>query len=57
MQLDYFGDAGSAMTMQVDRARQWALPESEPAELSPAPGDPATGQPSDYPQRAPRRLG
>jgi beta-glucanase (GH16 family) len=57
MQLDYFGDASGPTAMHMDWARQWALPESEPAELSLAPGDPATGQPSDYPQRAPRRLG
>jgi licheninase len=68
MQLDYFGDAtgvsiagpgidtgGTAMHM--DWARQWALPESEPAQLSLAPGDPATGQPGDHPERVPRTLG
>ncbi len=56
MQLDYFGDAGGGTAMHMDWAKQWALPESEPAELSLAPGDPATGQPDDYPDRAPRRL-
>lgn len=57
MQLDYFGDAGGPTAMHMDRASQWALPQSEPAELSLAPGAPATGQPEDYPDRAPRRLG
>jgi beta-glucanase (GH16 family) len=56
MQLDYFGDAGGGTSMHMDWASQWALPESEPAELSLAPGAPATGQPDDYPERAPRRL-
>ena len=31
MQLDYFGDAGGRTAMHMDRASQWALPESEPA--------------------------
>jgi licheninase len=57
MQLDYFPPAGGPAAMHMDWAMQWALPESEPAELSLAPGDPATGQPDDYPERAPRRLG
>lgn len=57
MQLDYFGDAGGPTAMHMDWASQWALPQSEPAELSLAPGAPATGQPEDYPDRAPRRLG
>jgi beta-glucanase (GH16 family) len=56
MQLDYFPPAGGPAAMHMDWAKQWALPESEPAELSLAPGDPATGQPDDYPDRAPRRL-
>ncbi|MCW2716519.1 glycoside hydrolase family 16 protein [Pseudonocardia sp.] len=56
MQLDYFGDARDGTAMHMDWAKQWALPESESAELSLAPGDPATGQPGDYPQRAPRLL-
>lgn len=57
MQLDYFGGAGAGTAMRMDWARQWALPQSEPAQLSLAPGDPATGQPRDHPERAPRRLG
>ncbi|GEL17882.1 hypothetical protein PA7_17190 [Pseudonocardia asaccharolytica DSM 44247 = NBRC 16224] len=57
MQLDYFPPAAGDAAMHLDWAKQWALPESEPAELSLAPGDPATGQPRDYPERAPRRLG
>jgi len=61
MQLDYFGGSGggrySGTAMHMDWARQWTLPESEPADLSLAPGEPATGQPGDYSQRAPRRLG
>ncbi|WP_170309036.1 glycoside hydrolase family 16 protein [Pseudonocardia hierapolitana] len=56
MQLDYFPPAGGPAAMHMDWAMQWALPESEPAELSLAPGDPATGQPDDFPERAPRRL-
>jgi len=40
--------------MHMDWSRQWALPESEPATLSLAPGDPATGQPRLYPDRKPR---
>ncbi|WP_345602766.1 glycoside hydrolase family 16 protein [Pseudonocardia adelaidensis] len=56
MQLDYFPQAGGPAAMHLDWAKQWALPESEPAELTLAPGDPATGQPDDYPERAPRRL-
>ena len=47
-------DRGSAM--QMDWAHQWALPESEPATLSLAPGDPATGQPRFYPDLRPRPL-
>jgi hypothetical protein len=57
MQLDYFGDAGGPTAMHMDWAKQWALPESEPAELTLAPGSNATGQPKDFPERAPRRLG
>jgi len=56
VQLDYFGDAAGGTAMHVDWARQWALPHSEPAQLSLAPRDPATGQPEDYPDRVPRRL-
>lgn len=54
MQLDYFGDAGGPSAMHMDWANQWALPESEPATLTLAPGAPATGQPDDYPDRKPR---
>ena len=57
MQLDYFGDAVSPTAMHMDWARQWALPESEPATLSLAPGDPATGQPELHPDRTPRPMG
>ena len=57
MQLDYFPPAGGPAAMHMDWAMQWALPEGEPAELSLAPGDPATGQPDDFPGSAPRRLG
>ena len=61
MQLDWFppdggGPAERGSAMQMDWAHQWALPESEPATLSLAPGDPATGQPSLYPDRRPRPL-
>ena len=61
MQLDWFppdggGPAARGSAMQMDWARQWALPESEPAALSLAPGDPATGQPRSYPDRTPRVL-
>ena len=56
MQLDYFGDAGGTAAMHMDWARQWALPESVPATLSLAPGDPATGQPTLFPERTPRAL-
>ena len=56
MQLDYFGDAGGPTAMHMDSASQWALPESEPATLSLPPGAPATGQPRDFPERAPREL-
>jgi licheninase len=59
MQLDWFppdggGPAASGSAMHLDWARQWALPESEPATLSLAPGDPATGQPHLHPDRTPR---
>ncbi|MDT7616698.1 MAG: hypothetical protein QOF00_4145 [Pseudonocardiales bacterium] len=57
MQLDYFGFAVGGTAMHMDWARQWALPESEPATLSLAPGDPATGQPGLFPDRTPRALG
>ncbi|NMI01979.1 family 16 glycosylhydrolase [Pseudonocardia acidicola] len=56
VQLDYFPPAGGATAMHLDWAKQWALPESVAATLSLAPGDPATGQPRDYPDRAPRML-
>lgn len=56
VQLDYFGDARQGSAMQVDWAEQWALPESRPATLSLAPGDPATGQPELFPGRTPRVL-
>ncbi len=56
VQLDYFGDAAVGSAIHLQWARQWALPESEPAQLSLAPGDPATGQPELFPQRTPRRL-
>jgi hypothetical protein len=56
MQLDYFPPAGGSTAMHMDWAKQWALPESEPAELSLGPGEPATGQPRDYPQHKPRPL-
>lgn len=56
-QLDYFGGARDGTAMHMDWAKQWALPESEPAGLSLAPGDPATGQPRDHPERVPRTLG
>ena len=61
MQLDWFppdggGPAESGSAMHMDWSRQWALPESEPATLSLAPGDPATGQPRLYPDRKPRPL-
>ncbi len=61
MQLDWFppdggGPAERGSAMHMDWARQWALPESEPATLTLAPGDPATGQPRSYPDRKPRVL-
>jgi hypothetical protein len=61
MQLDWFPPAGSGpaaggSAMHLDWARQWALPQSEPATLSLAPGDPATGQPRTYPDRRQRPL-
>jgi len=59
MQLDWFppdggGPADSGSAMHMDWSHQWALPESEPATLALAPGDPATGQPRLYPDRRPR---
>jgi len=42
--------------MHLDWAKQWALPESEPAELSLAPGAPATGQGDLHPDRTPKPL-
>ncbi len=65
MQLDYFPGAAEGSlagpgvdtggtAMHLDWARQWALPESEPATLTLRPGDPATGQPELFPDRAPR---
>jgi Glycosyl hydrolases family 16 len=61
MQLDWFppaggGPASSGSAMHLDWARQWALPQTEPATLSLLPGDPATGQPRTYPDRKPRQL-
>ncbi|MEQ3554076.1 glycoside hydrolase family 16 protein [Pseudonocardia nematodicida] len=56
MQLDYFPPAGGATAMHMDWASQWAIEESEPAELSLPPGANATGQPRDHPERAPREL-
>ena len=61
VQLDWFppeggGPAPVGSAMHLDWARQWALPVSEPATLSLAPGDPATGQPDRYPDRTPRPL-
>jgi licheninase len=61
MQLDWFppdggGPASSGSAMHMDWSHQWALPESEPAALSLAPGDPATGQWRMYPDRKPRPL-
>lgn len=57
IQLDYFPPAYGDTSMSLDWAKQWALPESEPAQISLAPGDPATGQPDLYPERKPRPLG
>ncbi|GAA1862035.1 hypothetical protein GCM10009836_47890 [Pseudonocardia ailaonensis] len=56
MQLDYFRPAGGPTAMHMDWAKQWALPESEPAQLSLGPGEPATGQSQLHPDRAPRPL-
>jgi beta-glucanase (GH16 family) len=56
MQLDWFGDSRGGTAMHLDWARQWALPGSEPATLSLAPGEPATGQPDLFPDRVPREL-
>ncbi|MFP5022824.1 glycoside hydrolase family 16 protein [Pseudonocardia phyllosphaerae] len=56
MQLDYFGDAGGPAAMHMDWAEQWATRDSVPATRSLAPGAAATGQPKDFPQRAPREL-
>lgn len=56
MQLDYFGNAGGPTAMRMDWAHQWATPDSEPAELSLPPCAAATGQPNDFPERAPREL-
>jgi licheninase len=61
VQLDWFpprggGPASSGSAMHLDWARQWALPGSEPATLSLAPGAPATGQPDIHPDRTPRPL-
>jgi licheninase len=56
LQLDYFGDADTGSAMHIDWTKQWALPESEPAQLSLAPGDPATGQPDVHLERTPRKL-
>jgi licheninase len=59
VQLDWFppvggGPAPTGSALHLDWARQWALPTSEPAALSLAPGDPATGQPDRHPERTPR---
>ena len=61
MQLDWFPPEGGG---PADRRFGHAdglgppvgAPESEPATLSLAPGDPATGQPRLYPDRKPRPL-
>ncbi|WP_345417945.1 glycoside hydrolase family 16 protein [Pseudonocardia xishanensis] len=56
VQLDLFPPAGGRTAMQLDWAKQWALPESVPAELSLAPGAPATGQGDLHPDRTPKPL-
>jgi len=56
VQLDLFPPAGGRTAMHLDWAKQWALPESEPAELSLAPGAPATGQGDLHPDRTPKPL-
>ncbi|MCE0763407.1 glycoside hydrolase family 16 protein [Pseudonocardia kujensis] len=56
VQLDLFPPAGGRTAMHLDWAKQWALPESEPAELSLAPGAPATGQPDLHPERTPKPV-
>jgi hypothetical protein len=56
VQLDLFPPAGGPTSMQLDWAKQWALPESEPAQLSLAPGAPATGQGDLHPDRTPKPL-
>lgn len=55
IQLDWFGRSGTSW-MSVDWTKQWALPESEPSSLGLKPGEPATGQPGDYPDRKPRAM-
>jgi hypothetical protein len=56
VQLDLFPPAGGETSMQLDWTRQWALPESVPAELSLAPGAPATGQGDLHPDRTPKPI-
>ena len=56
VQLDLVPPAGGATAMQLDWTKQWALPESKPAELSLAPGSPATGQGDLHPDRTPKPL-
>ncbi|GAA4691622.1 hypothetical protein GCM10023215_30730 [Pseudonocardia yuanmonensis] len=56
VQLDHFPPSFGRTAMHLDWARQWALPESEPAELSLAPGAPATGQPDLHPDRTPQPV-
>lgn len=56
VQLDMFPPVFGETSMQLDWARQWALPESVPAQLSLAPGAPATGQGDLHPDRTPKPL-
>lgn len=55
IQLDWFGSGGTSW-MSVDWTKQWPIAESEPSSLGLMPGEPATGQPGDYPERKPRPM-
>lgn len=56
IQLDWFENPSDPDSMTIDWAKQWPVAQSKPSELGLKPGEPATGQPGDYPNQKPRPL-
>lgn len=56
IQLDWFQKQTGPDAMIVDWAKQWPVSASKPSTLGLKPGEPATGQPGDYPDRKPRAM-